>query len=306
MQKIMAEDLDYIDCHNQAINLDDPPVAQKMFKSLYVGLRKCKLFHALSSSPTVFKDTICEFWNAAAFGMDNDSGELAITSVVRGVSIRITEKVIRDVLRIEDSAEDPSVFKKEKLGPTVKRMGYEKDPNSVPPLHKKLVHPYWRCLIHMFAQSMCGNRGGIDQLNGVQASGIVALVNGWSFNFSKMILVEMKSNLDGKRKKYAMYPRFIQMILDKCYPMVNTGREVYDQKIMPHSVLAQLQSSQTGKLIYRGLHPLEKFGMFSEIETGMVGQGEPRIAVSSDRIVDLEETQFRLWKFHLLTDLLRF
>ncbi|MFS8034461.1 hypothetical protein Hanom_Chr17g01581391 [Helianthus anomalus] len=84
-----------------------------------------------------------------------------------------------------------------------------------PTVPKKLFPPYWRSLVHFFPQCIAENKGGFDQLNKTQTSTIVALVNGWDFNFSAFIFDNVKKMLeDQKMKIFMLYPRFIQMILD--------------------------------------------------------------------------------------------
>ncbi|MFS7903620.1 hypothetical protein Hanom_Chr01g00026191 [Helianthus anomalus] len=92
-------------------------------------------------------------------------------------------------------------------------MSYE---GGYPTVLKKLFPPYWRLLVHMFLQCIAENKGGFDQLNKTQTSALVALVNGWDYNFSVFILDNMKKMLeDSKKNIFMLYPRFIQMSLDE-------------------------------------------------------------------------------------------
>ncbi|MFS7919999.1 hypothetical protein Hanom_Chr03g00219161 [Helianthus anomalus] len=86
-------------------------------------------------------------------------------------------------------------------------MSYKGD---YPTVLKKLFPPYWRLLVHFFLQCIAKNKGGFDQLNKTQTSAIVALVNGWDFNFFPFIFDNKKKMLeDPKKKIFMLYPRFI-------------------------------------------------------------------------------------------------
>ncbi|MFS7967192.1 hypothetical protein Hanom_Chr09g00782931 [Helianthus anomalus] len=57
--------------------------------------------------------------------------------------------------------------------PVLERMSYE---GTYPPTAKKLLHPYWRFLPHVYLVCISGNKSGIDSLTIRQTSGVVALV----------------------------------------------------------------------------------------------------------------------------------
>ncbi|MFS7938503.1 hypothetical protein Hanom_Chr05g00440481 [Helianthus anomalus] len=82
---------------------------------------------------------------------------------------------------------------------------------------KKLFPPYWRPLVHVFLLCISENKGGLDQLNQIKTSAMVALVNNWAYNFSAFVFENMKRMLENPKKKFFMpYPRF--------YPLEKHGK----------------------------------------------------------------------------------
>ncbi|MFS7936488.1 hypothetical protein Hanom_Chr05g00416181 [Helianthus anomalus] len=78
-----------------------------------------------------------------------------------------------EVLLFGDPVDDPIKHSKEKIVPVLERMTYE---GTYPPMTKKLLHPYWRFLAHVYLVCISGNKSGIDTLTIKQTLGVVALV----------------------------------------------------------------------------------------------------------------------------------
>ncbi|MFS7963930.1 hypothetical protein Hanom_Chr08g00744141 [Helianthus anomalus] len=92
--------------------------------------------------------------------------------------------------------------------PVIERMNYE---GSSPPTTKKLLHPYWRFLAHVYLVCINGNKSGIDTLTIDQTSGVVVLVEGWKFNYSKCVFDDMLENVKTINKKYWLkFPWFFK------------------------------------------------------------------------------------------------
>ncbi|KAM0063564.1 hypothetical protein Hdeb2414_s0003g00092371 [Helianthus debilis subsp. tardiflorus] len=100
-------------------------------------------------------------------------------------------------------------------------MSYE---GEYPTVLKKLFPPYRRLLVHMFLLCISKNKGGLDQLNQIQTSSMVALVNNLDYNFSVLVFDNMKRMLENPKKKiFMLYPHFVQMMLDEKYPELFVG-----------------------------------------------------------------------------------
>ena len=119
----MAE-LKFVDLHNQAMSLTDPPAYQRVFQSLISGLKQCCLTYALEQNPDKCSICITDFWKNAVHNKFRPGGE-AIETIVRGTPVIITEQTIREVLRFGDQPSFPTEFPKDKIVPILTRMGYE-------------------------------------------------------------------------------------------------------------------------------------------------------------------------------------
>ncbi|MFS7993368.1 hypothetical protein Hanom_Chr12g01093221 [Helianthus anomalus] len=168
------------------------------------------------------------------------------------------------MLLFGDAEDDPVEHENEIVVKVLDKMSYE---GSYPPTTKKLLHPYWRLLVHMYLVCISGNKSGIDTLTIRQSSGLVSLVEGWKFNYSKCVFDNMMVNVKTLNKKYWFkFPRFLQMILEAKYSQLQPTMSIYDTKIMNHMVLSMLdQKRQDVQVTYQNRKPLAKFGEFSKI-----------------------------------------
>ncbi|KAF5789073.1 hypothetical protein HanXRQr2_Chr09g0366561 [Helianthus annuus] len=247
--------------HNQAGYLSNPPADQaELFGSLIRGLNNCPLTHALKTNPVMCSNCINSFWNNAKIGRQ---GASHIESTIQKTKIIISEDVIREVLRFGDQPDHPTVYDQARVQTALRRKGYE---GGYPTVLKKLFPPYWRLLVHFFLQCIAENKGGWDQMNKTKTSAVVALVNGWDYNFSAFIFDNMKKMLeDPKKKIFMLYPRFIQMILDERYPSLVKGSHCINLKPMgPGCFENACRNKRARHHNFEGLFPLEKHGRFAD------------------------------------------
>ncbi|GJZ84954.1 hypothetical protein Tco_0650293 [Tanacetum coccineum] len=78
---------------------------------------------------------------------------------------------------------------------------------------KSFFTPQWRFLVHHLLHCISSKSGGWDQFGSNIATALICLSTGRVYNFSKLIFDGMMANLKSK-KKFLMYPRFLQMILN--------------------------------------------------------------------------------------------
>ncbi|MFS7911091.1 hypothetical protein Hanom_Chr02g00113941 [Helianthus anomalus] len=177
--------------------LGEPPKGHEEFKLMIVGLNTCRLAHALRENTIIREDLIKELWN----NPDAKKTNIVIRSTISNKEIHITEQTIKDVLLFGDASDEAVEYSREKIIPVLERMSYE---GTYPPMTKKLLHPYWIFLAHVYL---------------VCISGVVALVENWNFNYSKLFFDDMLVNVKTINKKYRWkFPMFLQMILDAKYP----------------------------------------------------------------------------------------
>ncbi|KAJ0587465.1 hypothetical protein HanIR_Chr04g0163511 [Helianthus annuus] len=234
-------DLKFISSHNQVGYLAPPPEKHKqLYTSLMKGLNTCRIVHALRENPVVYEDLIRDFWKSAKVEVVEGKG--AIVAEIQEMKVIVTEQMIREALKFNDQETDPIELPAGTVEAILPRLSYE---GKFPPLIKKFVHPYWRLLLHMFLVCMTENRGGIDQLNTTQSAALICVITNEPFNYSRYILEAMKRNAIGLRKdKFLMYPRFVQMILNECYPGLKRSGSTLELKPMGPSCFGALTTKK--------------------------------------------------------------
>ncbi|MFS7948120.1 hypothetical protein Hanom_Chr06g00556221 [Helianthus anomalus] len=261
MQEKNQRQLEVNEFHNQAGFLSDPPADQiELSESLIRGLNNCPLTQALRAEPVMCNSCINTFWNTAKI---NRQGAGSIEETMLKAKIIVTEAIIREVLRLGDQPHHPTSYDQTRVQASLRRMSYE---GGYPTVLKKLFPPYWRLLVHFFLQCIAENKGGFDQPNKTQTSAIVALVNGWDYNFSAFIFDNMKKMLDDLKKKiFMLYPRFIQMILDDRYPTLVNGQIFINLKPMgPRCFENACRNKRAKHDNFEGRFVLETHGRFAD------------------------------------------
>ncbi|MFS7947250.1 hypothetical protein Hanom_Chr06g00546001 [Helianthus anomalus] len=119
----------------------------------------------------------------------------------------------------------------------------------------------------MYLVCISGNKSGINTLTIRQTSRVIALVENWSFNYSKCVFDDMLANVKSINKKYWLkFPRFLQMILNAKYPSLQQTVSIYDTKMMNHIVFGLIkQVRKDVQVLYENKRQLERFGAFPEV-----------------------------------------
>ncbi|KAJ0746471.1 hypothetical protein HanOQP8_Chr05g0177991 [Helianthus annuus] len=141
---------------NVACYLSGPPKGFEMYKSMIVGLNTCRLAHSLRENPVICEDWIKDFWENAT----TKKGDVVNKSKVQGKEVSVSEQDIHEVLLFGDEDNDPVEYPKEKVMEVLVKMSYEGA--CPPPTIKKLLHPYWRFLAHIYLVCISGNKIGLD------------------------------------------------------------------------------------------------------------------------------------------------
>ncbi|GKD34854.1 hypothetical protein Tco_1250363 [Tanacetum coccineum] len=101
-------------------------------------------------------------------------------------------------------------------------MGYEKISQKLT-FYKAFFSPQWKFLIHIVLQCLSSKTTTWNM-----ASAIIYLATNRKFNFSKYIFESMVRNLENVSSKFLMYPRFVQVFLDKQLDGMSTHNGIYD------------------------------------------------------------------------------
>ncbi|GJZ23140.1 putative ribonuclease H-like domain-containing protein [Tanacetum coccineum] len=164
-----------------------------------------------SENPTIYTSLIQQFWETAS-ASTSENEEMEITATIDGRVKTITEASIRRNLKLEDSDGIPTL-PNAKFFEQLAFMGYASDSDKLT-FQKGHFSPQWRFLIHTILHCLSLKKTAWEQFSSNIATAIICLATNRTFNFSKMIFEGMLKNLDS-RSKFLMYPRFIQIFLNK-------------------------------------------------------------------------------------------
>ncbi|GKC84628.1 hypothetical protein Tco_1140345, partial [Tanacetum coccineum] len=163
------------------------------------------------------------FWQIASTSTLNN-GEVEITATIDGQLKTITEASLRRHLKLED-ADGISLLPNSEIFEQLALMGYASDSNKLT-FQKGHFSPQWRFLIYTILHCLSPKKTDWEQFSSNIATAIIFLATNRTFNFSKMIFEGMVKNLDN-RSKFLMYPRFIQILLNKHQRLLLPHKRTY-------------------------------------------------------------------------------
>ncbi|GJX68064.1 hypothetical protein Tco_0303791 [Tanacetum coccineum] len=152
------------------------------------------------------------------------NGEVQLQALVDGKKIIITESTVRRDLQLED-AEGVDCLPNSTIFEQLTLMGYEKISQKLT-FYKAFFSPQWKFLIHTILQCLSSKTTAWNEFSSTMASAIICLATNQKFNFSKYIFESMVKNLDNAGN-FLMYPRFIQVFLDKQLEGMPTHNRIY-------------------------------------------------------------------------------
>ncbi|GJU96289.1 retrovirus-related pol polyprotein from transposon TNT 1-94 [Tanacetum coccineum] len=140
------------------------------------------------------------------------NGELQLQALVDGKNVIITESTVRRDLQLED-AEGVDCLPNATIFEHLTLMGYGNISQKLT-FYKAFFSPQWKFLIHTILQCLSSKTTAWNEFSSTMASVIICLATNQKFNFSKYIFESMVKNLDNVNK-FLMYPRFVQVFLNK-------------------------------------------------------------------------------------------
>lgn len=172
-------------------------------------LRRSRVHYAVSSNPTVYFSIVRQFWNSARYA----EAENHIVVDINGKSIIITRGVIKRVLQLGDTIDNPCEFDWVLIRGLFNCVFYSGE------LDRSMYNEAYLCqtykyLLHVLIHCLGGLMGGFDECLIMLQSAFVALTLNKPFNFSTMIFYHLKENclVVNRRKKLLMYPWFIHLV----------------------------------------------------------------------------------------------
>ncbi|GKA64976.1 hypothetical protein Tco_0764683 [Tanacetum coccineum] len=105
-------------------------------------------------------------------------------------------------------------------------MGYEQVSQKLT-FYKEFFSQQWKFLIHTILQCLSAKTTAWNEFSSTMASAIICLATNQKFNFSKYIFESMVKNLDNLSGIFFMYPRFVQVFLDKQLEGMSNHNRIY-------------------------------------------------------------------------------
>ncbi|KAJ0604370.1 hypothetical protein HanHA300_Chr02g0049031 [Helianthus annuus] len=193
--------------HNQSINLDLVPTD---FEDVTRWVRNSRIGYAVETSVAVYPLHIQEFWeNVKLESINNKPG---ISSTVRNKRVEVTEERIRQVLKLKDNSDEPQSLSQDDILDGFRGMGYAGDFRNKKEIKRGGLTRDWRFIVHVISMSLAHRKGGFDGLNLEWSAAMLSLCTNQKFNLSGLIFNYMRENANGPT--WAMYPRFIQMLIN--------------------------------------------------------------------------------------------
>ncbi|GJT53630.1 putative ribonuclease H-like domain-containing protein [Tanacetum coccineum] len=200
-------------------------------------------WYALTKNPTIYVSLIKKFWQTAIV-RTVDNGEQEINATVDGKEFTITEASVRRHLQLAD-ADGISVLPNTKIFDQLTLMGYVLTDDKLT-FQKGKFSPQWRFLIHTILHCLSPKKTSWEQFSSNIATALVCLATNRTFKFSKLIFDGMVKNLDSKYK-FLMYPRFIQIFLDKNKRFLKPHNRTYIAPTLTPKLFSNMKRGFSGE-----------------------------------------------------------
>ncbi|GKE99918.1 hypothetical protein Tco_0023269, partial [Tanacetum coccineum] len=178
----------------------------RWFEQIVDFLNAQPIRYALTVNPTIYTLCIEQFWSTVKAKTIN--GEVQLHALVDGKKIIITESIVRRDLQLEDAE------------------GIDCLPNST----------IFEELTRMGSKTTAWN-----EFSSTMTSAIICLATNQKFNFSKYIFESMVKNLDNLSRKFLMYPRFVQVCLNKQPEGRKNHKRIYDAPSLTKKIVGNMK-----------------------------------------------------------------
>ncbi|GJY89854.1 hypothetical protein Tco_0505050 [Tanacetum coccineum] len=183
--------LQFADTHNLVAFLSKPAESEG-FEQIVDFLNTNRIKYALTINPTIYTSCIEQLW--ATVKVKTVNGEVQLQALVDGKKIIVTEAAVRRDLQLNDE-EGTDCFPNATIFEELTRMG---------------------------AKTTAWN-----EFSSTMASAIICLATNKKFNFLKYIFESMVKNLENVSGKFLMYPRFVQVFLEKQLEGMSNHKRIY-------------------------------------------------------------------------------
>ncbi|GJW49435.1 hypothetical protein Tco_0090786 [Tanacetum coccineum] len=240
--------LKFADSHNMVAFLAKPTESEG-FEQIVDFLNANPIKYALTVNPTIYTSCIEQFW--ATTKVKTVNGEVQLQALVDEKKVIITETSVRRDLQLED-AEGIECLPNADIFEQLALIGYEK-PSQKLTFYKAFFSPQWKFLIHTILQCLSAKSTAWNEFSSTMAFAIICLATNQKFKFSKYIFESMVKNVDSS-VKFIMYPRFVQVFLDKQVGDMSTHDEIFVTPSHTKKVFGNMK--RVGKGFSRAVTPL--------------------------------------------------
>ncbi|GJX55263.1 putative ribonuclease H-like domain-containing protein, partial [Tanacetum coccineum] len=202
----------------------------------------CHIHYALTENPTIYASFIKQFWTTTT-ASTNVNGEVELTASIDGQAKTITEASLRRHLKLEDNGGITSLPNTE-IFEQLALIGYATDSDKLT-FQKGNFSPQWRFFIHTILHCLSPKKTSWEQFSSNIATAIICLATNRTFNFSKFIFDAMVKNLDNPHK-FLMYPRFIQICLNKQRRLLQPHTRTYPTPVLTQKVFSNMKRVTRG------------------------------------------------------------
>ncbi|KAK1415038.1 hypothetical protein QVD17_30807 [Tagetes erecta] len=215
------ENLKFEPKHNLVACLDESIPETDGYRDMIKFIKRTKYVYAICAKPVIYARLIKNFWRTAEVIREENGVTVVRGNISGDMVITVSEEAIRTALRIDEDeigmndeltmAECQSCFVNMGHPPVFPKSQFYR---------AKLGNKY-KLLCYVVQQCMSRRSAGFDNFPSDIASPIVAIAENKPFNMSRWIMNGFVFNLvKGKRFKFLMYPRFLQLMINVAYPII--------------------------------------------------------------------------------------
>ncbi|GKE04834.1 hypothetical protein Tco_1396852, partial [Tanacetum coccineum] len=201
------------------------------FHQIVDYLTGCSINYSLLVDPDLIGPWLQQFWATASLRVINEVPH--IRAMVAGKRVLISEETIRADLLFDD-ADGVDCFPKQVIWDSLRDIGYEGNLAQLT-FSKPLFSPQWKYLVHVLLHCLSPKSTSWEQFGTNIASALVGLATNQKFNFSLMIMNGMLGHI-ANGKPFLMYPRFIQLFLNKQLEGVTRPQNFIPSVTLPSKV----------------------------------------------------------------------
>ncbi|GJR96046.1 hypothetical protein Tco_0268220 [Tanacetum coccineum] len=166
-----------------------------------------------------------------------------LTATIDRQEKTITEAFLRRHLKLEDNG-GVNTLPNSEIFEQLALMRYATDSDKLT-FQKGNFSPQWRFFIHTNLHCLSPKKNAWEQFSSNIATTIICLATTRTFNFSKFIFDAMVKNLDNPHK-FLMYPRFIQICLNKQRRLLQPHTRTYSTPVLTQKVFSNMKRVTKG------------------------------------------------------------